>query len=302
MSYQLPAGRARVPSWPAMIRRSSAARHRHVEQAAVLGLGLRAHAARAPLRRPAGRRPCRATRGRGASRLPPSRIVDEEELRVVTARRRAAGVGEDDDLRLEPLGAVHRHDADLAARHVHVALDFGSRGREPGEEAFEAGRLGALIVGAAPRNSSSASAASAPRRRRKARRPPSRASRSEKKAKGVLNAASSIQRCSRSVRRARSPARSRPPRAARARASPARCGGEADEVVVVEADQRRLEHGRQRQVVGRQQREAGRPRRGPSRRYGRSGRGGRRRRPARPRASGPGSPPRRTRCGCAPGP
>ena len=79
-------------------------------------------------------RPERNLRGRS----PACGSCDEEELRIVPAVGAPQVSARMTTLRLQPLGAVHRHHADLAARDVHVALDLGPRRGEPGEEALEA--------------------------------------------------------------------------------------------------------------------------------------------------------------------
>ena len=61
-------------------------------------------------------------------------------------RGRRHGVGEDDDRRFQTLGGVNRHDADLVARDLHVALHVGLRGAEPGDEALQGRSLSTLIV------------------------------------------------------------------------------------------------------------------------------------------------------------
>src|SRR5262249_29785209 len=60
--------------------------------------------------------------------------------------RRSRGIGEDDDRRLESLGAVHRHHPYLVAGDLHIALHVGLRGTQPGNEALQRGRLAPLVV------------------------------------------------------------------------------------------------------------------------------------------------------------
>src|SRR5690606_32390822 len=66
-------------------------------------------------------------------------ILGPEDALVVAAGRRAAGVGQEHDVGLESLGAVHGHDAHLFAPLLHVALDLGGAALEPGKEALERG-------------------------------------------------------------------------------------------------------------------------------------------------------------------
>ena len=54
--------------------------------------------------------------------------------------RACARVGQEHDRRLQAFGAVHRHDADLVALLLHVALDLDVAGAKLIEEALQRGR------------------------------------------------------------------------------------------------------------------------------------------------------------------
>ena len=158
-----------------MIESIRRARHRHIEQPAVLVLGLADACARARLQRPAGSsalRPAQTTHARRMPRVAPAgRRMSRR--RAVSGRRRR-GVGQKHDRRLQPLGAVHRHHPDFVARDFHVALHLGVGGAQPGHEALQRCRCLALRRrSASSRNSSSASLASCPSRPRMRARPPS---------------------------------------------------------------------------------------------------------------------------------
>ena len=62
-----------------------------------------------------------------------------ENARVLAPFGDLAGVGQDDDVRLQPLGAMDRHDADLIAALFHVALDNGVLGLDPGKKSRQRG-------------------------------------------------------------------------------------------------------------------------------------------------------------------
>ena len=144
-SYQQPSGR--------LLRRRrrtrSAARSR-ASSPHKAAAGIRRAPRRAPPRAPppSGRRrwPWRSAQ---TSRSACRRGVVAGSLqqpRRMEALRRRRGVGEDDDRRLQPLGAVHRHHPHLVARHFHVALHLGLRRAQPRDEALQRRRLGALVV------------------------------------------------------------------------------------------------------------------------------------------------------------
>ena len=69
-----------------------------------------------------------------------------DQLQALGIRRRRGGVDQEDDRRLQPLGAVHGHDADFVARDFHVALHFGVGGAQPRHKALQRGRRLALIA------------------------------------------------------------------------------------------------------------------------------------------------------------
>ena len=110
----------------------------HVEQAQDLVLAGLLARARAPRPRPGSRRPCAAPRG---SRRP--RVVQQ---RAALRGGAGGGVGQDDDRRLQALGAVRGHHPHLAAagrRVLLLALDLDLAGRHLGDEALQ-------VVHAAP--------------------------------------------------------------------------------------------------------------------------------------------------------
>ena len=72
-------------------------------------------------------------------------VVEVEQSRVVAAARHRAGVGQEHDLGLEPLGGMDRHDPDGVARRLHVALDRQVDAVEPGQEGHQRGRAVALV-------------------------------------------------------------------------------------------------------------------------------------------------------------
>ena len=70
--------------------------------------------------------------------------------------RGPAGIRENDDRRFEPLGAMHRHHANLAARRGKVAFDIGTallQGVEEAGKRRSAGCVHRRARGAAPRRS-----------------------------------------------------------------------------------------------------------------------------------------------------
>ena len=71
-------------------------------------------------------------------RPPPASSREPDDLRVMARMDRGgAGIDQEDDVGLEPLGAVHGHHADLVAERFGVALDVGLGRVEPVEEALQ---------------------------------------------------------------------------------------------------------------------------------------------------------------------
>ena len=60
--------------------------------------------------------------------------------------RHGAGVGQEDNVRLQSLGAMHRHHADLAQAMFQVALDLSLPGGQPVQEPLQRGDVLAFIV------------------------------------------------------------------------------------------------------------------------------------------------------------
>ena len=86
-----------------------------------------------------------ALRGRSSGALPTPGIGKSSVRAGPPSRDGIRGrVGEQDDRRLEALGAVDGHDPDGIGRRRRVALDLDLAAVEPGEEAVERGRLGPL--------------------------------------------------------------------------------------------------------------------------------------------------------------
>ena len=246
--YQQPSGILLSPLRAADDQPFGRARHRHVKQPPVFVARLASAASRAAaigadvvvLRRrprPSGRR----ARHRLLRR-------QRQQSRRMPALRRRRGVGEDDDRRLQPLGAVHGHHAHLVALHLHVALDLGLRRAQPGDEALQRRRLRAFVVEreieefvervgglmSEPREEFAAAllGAEQPGVERERRRARARARACSSNVAPQVRAAASRKRVAQA-----------------ALAVP----GELEQRVVVEAEQRALEHGRQRQIVLRQQ-------------------------------------------------
>ena len=65
-------------------------------------------------------------------------VIVQEEDRNRRGALVAARIGQDDDVRFEALGAVHRHDADLARRLIRLALHLGGAFAREGNELREA--------------------------------------------------------------------------------------------------------------------------------------------------------------------
>ena len=59
--------------------------------------------------------------------------------------RHGGGVGQDDQRRLQPLGAVHRHDPHQPARLLSLPLHLGGGAAQPVQEPLQRGRVGAAI-------------------------------------------------------------------------------------------------------------------------------------------------------------
>ena len=85
-----------------------------------------------------------------SSALRPAQIVaaaaKRQEPRVSRPGGRRHRIGENDDRRFEALGAVHGHHPHFVARDLHVALDFGARLAQPGEETLQRRRLAPLVI------------------------------------------------------------------------------------------------------------------------------------------------------------
>src|SRR5947207_1443162 len=60
------------------------------------------------------------------------------------ARRGGRRVGEDNNRRFQPFGAVHGHHPHLVARNLHVALDLRIGAAQPGDKTLQRRRLLAL--------------------------------------------------------------------------------------------------------------------------------------------------------------
>ena len=75
---------------------------------------------------PAARPPVAGARGRPLSR--PRRAAAPAASRCPRAAISPAGVDEEDDIRLQPLGAVHRHHPHAARALLRLALDVGLAG------------------------------------------------------------------------------------------------------------------------------------------------------------------------------
>ena len=73
------------------------------------------------------------------------RIVEAEQLRIMQAARRIAGLRQEDDLRFETFGRVDGHHAHRLARRFHVPFDRNIGRRELGEKAGERGRPFAIM-------------------------------------------------------------------------------------------------------------------------------------------------------------
>ena len=61
----------------------------------------------------------------------------ERDWRAPKPRRVGGSIGDEDDRRLQPLGAVHRHHTHGIRRRGWIALDLDVAGRKPGEETLE---------------------------------------------------------------------------------------------------------------------------------------------------------------------
>ena len=114
------------------------ARHGDVEQAAVFVLGF-------ALRGIAGRGDARHV-VLLASRPDHGAAGKLEQPRRFRPGRRRRGVGENDDRRFQPLGAVHGHDAHFVAGDFHVAFDFGLGITQPGNKSLQRRRVAPLVI------------------------------------------------------------------------------------------------------------------------------------------------------------
>ena len=63
------------------------------------------------------------------------RVIERENPRIMLRRRRAAGIGQEDDLGFEPLRRMHGHDPHDIDAAFHIAPDRAFRRLEIGEEA-----------------------------------------------------------------------------------------------------------------------------------------------------------------------
>ena len=215
----------------------------------------------------AGRR-LRAPRARAAAtaRISARALRPGEERRVAGLRRlsrnslgscrpcgRAAGVGQEDDRRLEPLAGVDGHHAHAVRLVLHVALDPASVAFDLGEKIMQRGRVALLMrqresqefvdrvggLGSQPTDQRAPAAVLAEQagvesEGRKRLRPPA----------PRVEPARGFARRTFLASRERLGERAVPPRR------------ELEQIVVVEADQRRLERRGERQIVVRQQRRA----------------------------------------------
>ncbi len=64
---------------------------------------------------------------------------------MLLAERRGAAVDQEDHRRLQTLGGMHGHDADLVAALVHLALDLGAGVFERRQEGLQPRQAGALL-------------------------------------------------------------------------------------------------------------------------------------------------------------
>ena len=103
-------------------------RQRHIEQAAVLLQRLRRAASLAAL----------TFSGASASAIGKTTAILRVQKIAALARRigQGGGVGQDDDVGLQALGAVHGHHAHLVAAALHVALDLGVARARPRTGSF----------------------------------------------------------------------------------------------------------------------------------------------------------------------
>ena len=69
-----------------------------------------------------------------------------QKVRVARAGRPCRGVGQNNDRRFKPLGAVHGHHPHFIARDLHVALDLRARRSQPGHEPLQGWCFAAFVV------------------------------------------------------------------------------------------------------------------------------------------------------------
>ena len=179
---------------------------------------------------------------------------DQARLALRRPRRLGRRVGENDDRRLQALGTVHRHHPHLVARHLHVALHFGTRRAQPVNEALQRRRLAPLVFEREIEEFIE-----------RIGRPRDRAGR------GILAglSASSMRVEGERQLLAPIPRNGRAWPAASAKRGSSRLGpqrraqrafallGELEQIVVIQTEQRALQHGRQREIVVRQQQRVG---------------------------------------------
>ena len=82
-------------------------------------------------------------RGKQRHRDARQRVLGPYDRSFIGRNRR--GVGQDDQRRLQPLGAVHRHHPDLVAGGFRLALHLGTGAAQPVQEALQRGRVQAGI-------------------------------------------------------------------------------------------------------------------------------------------------------------
>ena len=74
------------------------------------------------------------------------RQIEQTRLALPWPCGRGRGVGQDNDGRFQAFGTMHRHHPNLVAGYLHVALDVGPGGAQPGDEALQRRRLAAFVV------------------------------------------------------------------------------------------------------------------------------------------------------------
>ena len=81
-----------------------------------------------------------------ASRPDHGTVGKLQQPRRPRAGGRRHGVGENDDGRFKPLGAVNRHDAHFVTRDLHVALHLRARRTQPGDETLQGRRRPPFVI------------------------------------------------------------------------------------------------------------------------------------------------------------